>query len=344
MGKRRFLLALVIWMTAISTICFFSQVLAAGKDKPITLKMAVFHPPTAPCCKIWHSYEPKFKELTHGRVMLKVYDSGTLVKPPHHFQAIQRGVVDLAFSFLPFVAKTVPMADIGSQITLWRDYKGFDEAMDNGVMKIIEEDFAAHGFENLSIQSVLANGPFYILTRKPVKVPSDLVGMKIAAPGQTYINFIKACGGTPAFSQVTAHYEDLQRGIIDGVHATAGNMHDMKWPEVAPYAVDFPLGQTIMACIANKKSLAGIPDDVRPLVIELLKSCMTKIAYTRHSNNTYYRDTFLEKYRGTIFYVPTKEQEELWRKTGLKTLDSWIKQAGERGKKAVAIIEKYNQR
>ena len=344
MKKRKLLLLIsTISIVTVLAVFHFSIALAAEKANPITLKIALYHPATAPCTQIWHSYEPKFEQLTGGAVLLKVFDSSTLVKGSAHVDAVQRSMADLAFSWPPYLGRTFPIADIGVQPGIWRDLKGIRESYENGVTKILEEDYASHGLDNVSVICMQQMGEGYLITKEQVKVPSDLKGLKIRPAGVALVKLFKLCGASPTSMRIGETYEALQRGIIDGSNATLGNLHDYKWPEQAKYLLDLPLYQAPMQLIASKKSLAKIPDDLRPLVIELLKSCMTRIENVRTMNNLYYHKTYLRK-KGVIFYTPTDEEEEQWNVVQKKVLEEWIEKAGDRGKRALAIAEKYNKK
>ena len=342
--KNRKISSLLI--TMLVTTCFvlipFSQGFGGEKGNPITLKIALYHPSKAPCTQIWKSYEAKFKEFTKGAVLLKVYDSSTLVKGSAHLDAIQRGMADLAFSWPPYLGQTFPMADMGVQPGVWRDLKGIREAYENGITKILEEEYADRGQDNVAVICMQQMGARYLLTKKQVKVPSDLDGLKIRGGGVAEIEYLKKCNAAPTSMRFGEVYEGLQRGIIDGCNGTLGNFHDMKWPEQAKYVVDIQLYQAPMQLLASKKALAKIPDELRPLVLHLLKACMTQIENERTMNNIYYHDTYLAE-KGIIFYQPTEEEKAKWMAIGKEVLEKWVERAGERGKRALAIANKYNK-
>jgi TRAP-type C4-dicarboxylate transport system substrate-binding protein len=343
MKKRRLLLVLGTMCIAITLAIFpFGEASGAEKRSPIKLKLASYHPPTSDCVQVLQSYVPIFKEVTGGSVLLEIYDSETLVKGPEHVDAIQRGMVDLALSWPSYLGQTFPIADLGVQTMIWRDLKGIHDAYDNGLAKILEEGYAAVGLDNVSVLGMIQLGDHRLLTKNEVKVPSDLKGLRLRSSGASEVELIKLCGAAPTSTRIGEAYEALQRGIINGAIPTLGNLHDFKWTEQAKYVLDLPIHQAPMQLLASKKSLDNIPSDLKPVVMELLKGCMTKMELIRALNNIYYYETYLPKV-GVIFYKPTEKEKAQWIALGQKVFAQWVSKAGERGKRAVAIIDKYNK-
>jgi TRAP-type C4-dicarboxylate transport system substrate-binding protein len=338
--KKKILIAIMICCAMAWAIFPLAETLAA--EKSITLKAALFHPAAAPCTQVWHSYEPVFERVTKGRVLLKVYDSSTLIKSSAHVDAIQRGMCDVTFSWPGMMGQTVPEADLGTLPGLWRDQKGARDAYENGVMQVYEEGYAAHGLDNVRVIAMVMQGEYWIDTKKQIKVPSDLKGLKLRTSGANQVHLLKLCNAVPTRMRMGEAYEALQRGVIDGVFATTGNLHDMKWPEVAKYVLEVPFAMPAMAILASKKSLNNIPDDLRECVIELLKSCGLRCEAVRAFNNLYYKETYFDQ-AGVVFYKPTKQERAQWNAIQKKVFEKWLEKAGERGKKILTIAEKYNQ-
>jgi TRAP-type C4-dicarboxylate transport system substrate-binding protein len=344
MRKQRILgIFVIVCIAALLVVFSVAETLAAEKESPITLKLALFHPAAADCTKIWRTYESKFATLTHGRVLLKVFDSGTLAKGSQHMDACQRNVADLAFSWPAYQGRTFPVCDIQSVPLLFRDKKGAADAYNFGVAKLIEEDYASHGMNNVMVISFLQFGNYYILTKdKQLKVPGDIEGLKMRASGGGQAAFFKACGAGPVSFGVGGLYEGMQRGIVSGSFVTAGNIKDYKLYEVGNYLLNKPILQAPFQLIGSKKSIANIPNDLRPLVLELLRSATIAIEADRSRTDDYVLTT-LAPSNGVKSYTPTKEEVALWTEKGKSVLDSWLKRAGDRGVRALEIVRKYNK-
>jgi len=315
---------------------------AASKDQPITLNVALFHGPAAECSIVWKSYEKVFEQATSGRVLIKVFPTGTLVKGTAHLDGVQRGICDLAFSWPPYLGQTYPMADMCLTPGVFRDIKGAREAYENGIKDILQEEYEASGLNNVQIIEMLQFGERYLASKKKVRSPKDVVGMKMRSTGAAEVELLKLCGAGTVGMNLPEAYEALQRGVIEGGAATLGNMYNERWGEVVKYMLDIPIfGQSAMALIASKNSLAKIPGDLKGTVIELLKSCLYRIELVRLEDSNYVRHSWLPA-RGVEFYRPTKDELTEWDAKSEKVLQKWLERSGERGQRALAIAKKFN--
>jgi len=341
MEKKVFTIICVVITFCIFELGISAHCTASEKDKGVTLTVALFHSHADPGSKIWKSYEGIFDYVTGGKIKIKVFPAGTLVKGPAHLDGVQRNMCDLAFQWAPYLGQTYPMADMTITPGIWRDIKGAQEAYNNGIKDIIQEEYEAHGLNNVIVIDTLQFGGRYLLTKKPVKAPRDLKGLKMRTTGAAEVAFFKLCGAGTAATSISESYESLLRGVIDGAPGTLANFYNEKWAEVAKYLLDFSLAQNTMLLIGSKRSLDGIPQELRPTVNILLKSCMREIELSRIIESSYYRETWLPK-MGIVFYRPNEVETKEWMEICDKVKIEWINRAGERGKRALEIAKKYN--
>ncbi|MBN2437887.1 MAG: TRAP transporter substrate-binding protein DctP [Deltaproteobacteria bacterium] len=342
--KKRFVL-MALFIVLIAGLCLVFRVdqgLAASEGKLITLNMALFHGPATDSTIVWKNYEKKFEEVTKGRVRLKVFPSGSLVKGTAQLDGVQRSITDLAFSWPSYHGQTYPISDMCITPGIFRDIKGAREAYENGIKDILEEEYAAAGLDNVQVIAMLQFGGRYICSNKKVRVPNDLNGLKFKSTGAAEVELLRLCGVGTTGMNLGEVYEALQRNVIDGAPATLGNMHNEKWGEVAKYFVDEPLfGQSAMALIGSRKSLSKIPEDLKGTVIELLKGALYRIELVRLENDDYVRNTWLPM-KGVQIYKPTFEEKALWKEKTTQVFQKWLARSGDRGKRALAIAQKYN--
>lgn len=75
-----------------------------------------------------------------------------------------------------------------------------------------------------------------MLTKKPVKTPADLKGMKIRVPNNTMqIKAIEAMAATPTPMPLGEVYPALTQGLIDGVEPPISVLYGQKLHEQAKY-------------------------------------------------------------------------------------------------------------
>ncbi|MDR1907685.1 MAG: C4-dicarboxylate TRAP transporter substrate-binding protein [Holosporales bacterium] len=81
-------------------------------------------------------------------------------------------------------------------------------------------------------------GSRHTLTKRPVKSPADLKGLKIRVPNNTYqVKGIQAVGATPTPMPLTEVYTALQQGVIDGLENPLTTLEGGAFYEVASYLI-----------------------------------------------------------------------------------------------------------
>ncbi|WP_298015957.1 TRAP transporter substrate-binding protein [uncultured Castellaniella sp.] len=199
----------------------------------------------------------KFLEKeTNGSVILKPYLSASLFGEVDGVGAAQNGLVDMAvactcnftkltkaflFADLPYVFKSEASArevwdgDIGAQARA-----SFAEKTN-----LIALAFAPSG----------GGARQFLNTKKAVKVPADIVGMKIrttATPLEQ--GFWKEAGAIPTPVDISETYTALQQGLVDAEHLQPMWTTTLKHDEVVRYATEINALYVYRAVVINKKA------------------------------------------------------------------------------------------
>jgi C4-dicarboxylate-binding protein DctP len=107
-----------------------------------------------------------------------------------------------------------------------------------------------------------------MLTMRPVTRLADIRGMKMRGPNAIYISmfdYLGAAGTTMDWNEI---YTAMNQRIIDGMEASPSMINSMKFQDIAK---NLTITDHIIACVYyffNDKWLAGLPDDLRKIVLE----------------------------------------------------------------------------
>ena len=161
----------------------------------------------------------KFKELgekyTNGKVKIEIYPNSQLYKDKEELEALQLGSVQM---LAPSLAKFGPLGakefEVFDLPFLFPSVAALQKIQTGPIGKGMFTSLESKGIVGLAYWD---NGFKIFSANKPVKVPDDLLGMKIRIQSSKVLEAqMKAYGAVPqvmAFSEV---YQGLQTGVVDG--------------------------------------------------------------------------------------------------------------------------------
>ena len=155
------------------------------------------------------------KEKSNGRMTLKMYHAGTLGSQPDAIEQVRLGGLEIAnFSMGP-MGPIVPEANVVSLPFIFKSHDQMWRALEGKAGEMINAGMAKKGLISLAYYD--AGSRSFYNSKKPIKTPADVVGMKIRVMNNDlYSGMINALGGNPspmAFSEV---YQSLKTGVVDG--------------------------------------------------------------------------------------------------------------------------------
>lgn len=157
------------------------------------------------------------KERTDGRIVMKIYPGTSLVggDQTREFTAMRQGIIDMAVGSTINWSPQVPELNLFSMPFLMPDYKAIDAITGSEAGKRLFEIIAAkdivplawgeNGFRELSN------------SKRPIRTPADLKGMKIRVVGSPLFNdAFTALGANPTQMSWADAQPALSTGAVDG--------------------------------------------------------------------------------------------------------------------------------
>jgi len=237
----------------------------AASAKAVALKAYVPTNPTAVPTKALVLFAENVNKAANGKVDVKVFHSGQLGNDREAIESTRIGTIDIMF------------AGTGGYSSFYNKVKIFDlpflftnakEAYEIVNGPIGEEIFSGLKDFNLVYLSTGDNGMRHISTAKtPVKSVEDVKGLKIRVPEiDTYVAIWKSWGSIVTPMPIGELYMALKTGVVDAqdnapYHSVASKVYEVqKYYSMINYMW---MGLTM---VANDKSWARIPDDVKPII------------------------------------------------------------------------------
>lgn len=180
----------------------------------------------------------KFAELVSqksgGKMEIKMYHAGTLGSQPDAIEQVRMGGLEIANFSLGPMGPIVPEANVVSLPFIFKDPDHAFRVLEGKAGDMINEGMAKKGLISLAWYD--GGSRSFYNSKKPIKEPADVSGMKIRVMNNDlYSGMISALGGNPspmAFSEV---YQSLKTGVVDGAENNWPSYESTGHYEVAPF-------------------------------------------------------------------------------------------------------------
>jgi tripartite ATP-independent transporter DctP family solute receptor len=180
-----------------------------------TLKFAHVYEVSEPYHKwaLWAADE--VKKRTNGRYEIQVFPASSLGKEQDLYQGLALGSVDLTYTGSFYASRDYGPMALASAPFMFRDYAHWNTFRSSPFYKEVKDAYTAK--TGNPVLALTYYGERHVTANKPVRVPSDMKGMKFRTPDSPmYTLFPRAVGANPtpiAFAEV---YLALQNGTVDG--------------------------------------------------------------------------------------------------------------------------------
>lgn len=202
---------------------------------------------------------------SEGRLKIKVFEPGQLVKTPETLPALSSGMIDAAMGVAAYWAGAEPqLAAIRVPFSYPNIYSTIEAYLTFGVKDTVAKILQKH---NTHYLGAAGTGAGCIMTTKPIRKFSDFKGLKMRAD-PARVEVWKSLGAVPVTLAAAEQYTGLQRGTVDGIEYPIYAMQTYKFAEVVDYATIPPVYQGMAGMTVNMDKWNALPDDIKKIVEE----------------------------------------------------------------------------
>ncbi|OEU45197.1 MAG: hypothetical protein BBJ60_04245 [Desulfobacterales bacterium S7086C20] len=248
----------------IASIFIYILVLGVTPTYSQVIKLGTVAPEGSP----WHDAmletAQKWKELSGGRVTVRIYAGGVAGDEKDMLRKIRIGQLHATALTSSTLIEIVPDIEAISLPMLIRT----DGELDYVIEKLgpeFEARLAKKGFKVLTWSST---GWIYFFTKEPVMTPDDMKKRKLFFWGSdtAYIKLLKSWGFNPVPLGIIDLLPSLQTGLVDSFPAppTAALLFQMF--ALAPHMTDFRWQPLPGTTVISMRQWNKIPPDLRPVL------------------------------------------------------------------------------
>ncbi len=197
-----------------------SAVLALSVSAPAlaqtVLKASDVHPAGYPNVVAIENLGKKLEAASAGRYKLQMFPGGVLGSEKEVVEQTQIGAIQIARISLGILGPVVPDVNVFNMPFVFRDEAHMRAVIDGPVGKEIL-DKITNSPARLVALGWMDSGSRSLYTKKEIKTPADLKGLKIRVMGNPlFVDTMNAMGGNGITMGHNDTYSALQTGVVDG--------------------------------------------------------------------------------------------------------------------------------
>lgn len=314
---------------AIALCSLFLAAPQAAMAKDLTLRMAWYMPPNTAVAEQGQAIAKKIESMSHGSITVQTYPSGSLLKESNMGQGIANNTTNMGILGMHWWSNKAPslewdtipflVNDAGSLLKALHGKLGEDV---NHVLNPFNIEIIGWGFYGYAES--------YVNTKHPIKLPSDLKGLKMRSEGKLSAEFLKSHGATPVAMDSSEVYTAMQRGSLNGAVSGMSSIVSRKWYEVGKYITAIHYVPLVYPIQVNRKWWQGLTDSQRDIIKNAVAS--TESDDVSRIENEFKREVNLTKQHGNQVYRPTEADLKKWKQATQSMAEkSYLKEAGAKG-------------
>lgn len=329
--KHATVMCLILALAVFGATCFVGSV--SAQTKPVTITYSQLLPPTHPVAQLTAEWGKEIEKRTNGRVVVRVYYSGTLLGPDKVYDGVIKGVADAATFSPAFNVGRFPLTEV------WDYPLGYTSAQQT--TKVLNEylaKFKPKEFDQVKILYAYTSTPFVLHTKKAIHKLEDLKGMKIRSTG-TSARVLSSLGGTPVALPIGETYDALSRGVIESTMTTVEALKTFKFSEVTKYTTSGSEANFTLLQISyiNKGTWDKIPKDAQAIIEEVSKMYAEKSAKLYDTIDASIKEATAKA--GHTFITLSPAENERWGKAVDPLLEAYVKDKKAKGLPADEVLK-----
>ncbi|MFB5284164.1 TRAP transporter substrate-binding protein DctP [Peribacillus sp. Hz7] len=343
-AKRLFSLTIIISILSLVIAgCSTSSSNDSKENETITLKLATYVPVTSQVYKyVTEPWMKRVTELTDGKVQFDAYPGEQLGKAQDMLKLTRDGVTDIGVFPANYFPDNMPLTNAlaglpNLSMTSHQGTAAYNELLQQN-KELLETDFSKNG-----LVPILGHvSPTYEIwtTKKEVRVPADLKGLKARTVGGVANEVYEYMGAVPVTVSHTETYEALEKGVIEGAGYSSVAVEASGTADLLKYATFPHIGTAIHGLVVNEKVWNGLPKDVQKAMKEAGQELIEQSGEKYDQDTEAFNKEFSKT--GTIVEL-TDEEKGKWEKVTEEFTEKWLKEQGSKDFPYEEVLKQYKE-
>jgi TRAP-type C4-dicarboxylate transport system substrate-binding protein len=320
MRLQKTLLAGVLALSAAATSAY-------AQEKQFNLKLSYWVPPSHFLTPGYKDWAAALEKASNGSIKVTLYPSSQLGSGADHYDMVKSGIADFGLinpGYTPGRFPIIATADLPFLVT--DSLKGA-AATHRWYKKYAEKEMPEH-----YVCHVFSHEPGSFHSKKEIKVPADVKGLKVRTANQTIATFVTSMGGNSVQVPIMEAADTLKRGITEAITVPWGGLTHpaFKFGEVTEYTLDIPLYVSNFTHGISRRTYDAMSSAQKKVIDDHCTPEWSSRIYKHWYADDHGRQQEIYKTNRKITKVGPAEVK-LWREAAKPVFDQWaaaVKKAG----------------
>ena len=283
----------------------------AEAAEPIVIRLSVDNPDGLPRSDMEKRFATLVTEKTKGRAVVKIFWSGALGGVQRAaIEVVQNRGAEMAIISSSNFAAVQPAWMILDLPFLTKGREGYYKLLDGPVFAELKQ-----GTEKQAklkyIFAVYDGYRILLTTKKQVKSPADLKGMKLRTTNSPIeVAYVRAFGANPSPIDWGETYLALKQGLADGYFLGYTTVLNFKHDDAVKYGLNIPVVPIYVPAFMNVDFFNGLPADIQKAVLEAGRE--TDLANRKQDEADLVTAKQKLSRQGLVDYTPTPSEMQGW--------------------------------
>ncbi|MFD0679676.1 MULTISPECIES: C4-dicarboxylate TRAP transporter substrate-binding protein [unclassified Paenibacillus] len=207
------------------------------------------------------------KQRTDGKVEIQLYPNSSLGNNKETFEQALAGAPVVGSADPSYMQDYVPDFGVLNGPYIVDKPEDFDKVLKSEWFKGVSTELEKKGLKVLAFNWYY--GDRHIVSKKEIRKPSDLKGVKFRIPpSQMWKETFSSLGATPTELQFSEVYTGMSSGVIDAAEAPLSSIYNLKFYENAKIISMTSHFRAITGMVMGKKYFDSLPTDIQKILLE----------------------------------------------------------------------------
>ena len=203
-----------------------------AQERPIKLTYANIFPPNHIQSKLAESWAKEIERCSRGKVIIRYYAAGSLLKATQIYEGVLRGITDIGMSAFLYTKDKFPAMEAYHLPLGYKSSKA-----NTFIINDFYNEFRPQEFSEVKVMYLHSNGPSLLHSKDAISKLRDLKGLKIRSSGTIALE-TKALGAIPVKMGISDVYEAMQKGVVDAQFGPMEILKSFRQAEVIRYSLE----------------------------------------------------------------------------------------------------------
>jgi TRAP-type C4-dicarboxylate transport system substrate-binding protein len=297
---------------------------AHAQDKVVNLKLSYWVPPSHLLTPGYKDWAAALEKASNGTIKVTLFPSSQLGSGADHYDMVKRGIADFGLINPGYTPGRFPVFAASDLPFLITDSSKAAAATHRWYKKYAEKEMPDH-----YVCHVYSHEIATFHSKKEIRVPADVKGVKVRTANQTIANFVTSMGGNSVQVPIMEAFGTLKSGITKG---SAGFAHHpaFKFGEVTTFTLDVPLYVSNFTHGISRTTYNSLSAAQKKAVDSVCTPEWSRLVYKYWYEDAVTRERDIRKSDRKLTKVGPAEVK-LWRDAAKPVYEAWaaaVKQAG----------------